>query len=64
MKLREFSAVATEMSVWENVVVTPLEKAYSEEDMKPYYGKDKAEEEKRDGEDFSKDVEVNMNLNL
>jgi hypothetical protein len=26
------------MSIWENVVVTPLEKAYCKEDMEPYYG--------------------------
>lgn len=30
--------VTAEMSIWENVVVTPLEKAYCKEDMEPYYG--------------------------
>ena len=30
--------VANELSVWNNVVVTPLEKAYSAADMEPYYG--------------------------
>lgn len=34
------SNVASELSVWNNVVVTPLEKAYSAEDMDPYYGDD------------------------
>lgn len=34
-------AVSTEMSIWENVVITPLEKAYSETDMQPYYGDEK-----------------------
>jgi hypothetical protein len=31
------------MSIWENVVVTQLEKAYSKEDMEPYYGKEPAD---------------------
>uniref|UniRef100_A0A915DXX9 DZF domain-containing protein n=1 Tax=Ditylenchus dipsaci TaxID=166011 RepID=A0A915DXX9_9BILA len=30
--------VASELTVWNNVVVTPLEKAYSAADMEPYYG--------------------------
>lgn len=33
----------TGMSIWENVVVTQLEKAYSKEDMEPYYGKEPAD---------------------
>jgi hypothetical protein len=33
-------ALTTEMSIWENnVMVTPLERAYTKEDMEPYYGK-------------------------
>uniref|UniRef100_A0A914IC70 DZF domain-containing protein n=1 Tax=Globodera rostochiensis TaxID=31243 RepID=A0A914IC70_GLORO len=34
------SSVSTEMSIWENVMITPLEKAYSEVDMQPYYGEE------------------------
>lgn len=38
--------VANELSVWNDVVVTPLEKAYSPSDMEPFYGLEtKAEEE-------------------
>ncbi|KAL3090724.1 hypothetical protein niasHT_022052 [Heterodera trifolii] len=44
------STVSTEMSIWENVVITPLEKAYSEVDMQPYYGEEpKKEEENTNG---------------
>lgn len=31
------SAITTEMSIWGEVVVTPLEKAYNEADMEPFY---------------------------
>ena len=35
-----FPALATKRSIWENnVMVTPLERAYNKEDMEPYYGK-------------------------
>jgi len=36
------------MSIWENVVVTPLEKAYCKEDMEPYYGDQTNNENKND----------------
>uniref|UniRef100_A0A914LZF8 DZF domain-containing protein n=1 Tax=Meloidogyne incognita TaxID=6306 RepID=A0A914LZF8_MELIC len=42
------SNVTAEMSIWENVVVTPLEKAYCKEDMEPYYGDQTNNENKND----------------
>ena len=43
-----FKDVTAEMSIWENVVVTPLEKAYCKEDMEPYYGDQTNNENKND----------------
>uniref|UniRef100_A0A914D2P7 DZF domain-containing protein n=1 Tax=Acrobeloides nanus TaxID=290746 RepID=A0A914D2P7_9BILA len=34
------ATITTEMSIWGDVVVTPLEKAYSEADMEPFYRDD------------------------
>ena len=42
-----FAAIATEMSVWEGVVVTPSDKAYEKQD-KP----EEEEEEEEDEEDM------------
>ncbi|KAI1717051.1 DZF domain-containing protein [Ditylenchus destructor] len=40
MDAKAVTNVASELTVWNNVVVTPLEKAYSAEEMEPYYGDD------------------------
>lgn len=36
------ASIANDVTIWGNVVVTPLEKAYSAPDMEPYFGGDEA----------------------
>ena len=48
------SSIATEMSVWDGVVVSPLERAYERSEDR----KEGDEEEDMEGEDIMQDMEM------